>query len=117
MEFNALILKQLLPVLREYGFKVVNELHNIVQFQSPIIGITISYNNRENSFLVEVGKIGKDFYPLSDMAIRDIYNLEIHIEHVNQDDFIKNLLFLLKQPQGIQLLRGDLTLKKNNLTM
>lgn len=83
------ISEYLFPTLQAYGFEVKNESDNRIQFQSPIVSMIISYNKYENSYLIEMGKKDNEFYPLNDLAIRNLFKQEKSIEKVSQNEFIK----------------------------
>lgn len=108
MEFNKLVEEVLLPILQNEGFKVVEELNNIMRFSSSNMEIGIVYNNYERSNFIEIGKRDEILYPLNDNIVKNIFNSELQISQVTPEVFVKNLASLFTQKEGSKILKGSI---------
>jgi len=108
MEFNQLIKKQLFPILEKHGFEIREEFKNIIRFESYNMKVNVVFNDYDKSHFIEVGKKGGILYPLSDSVIRAIFEVELPIEQVTTEKFVKNLSFLFERQEGIEILKGDI---------
>jgi hypothetical protein len=108
MEFNTLVKAELYPILQKYGFDISKEYKNIVRFQSTKIEINIVFNNYEKSNYISIGRKNEILYPLSNNAIRIIFNSDLHIELVTSEIFVQNLSVIFQQKEGIEILKGNI---------
>jgi hypothetical protein len=108
MEFNILVKKELLPILQNKGFQVVEELNNVVRFSSSNMEVGLAYNSYENSNFIEIGKLGENLYPLSDNVVKNIFNSDLKISKVTPDLFVKNIALLFSQKEGTEILKGNI---------
>ncbi len=108
MEFNKLVKEELLPILQNKGFEVVEELNNIIRFSSSNMEIGIVYNDYERSNFIEIGKRDEILYPLNDNVVKNIFNSELRISQVTPEVFVKNLASLFTQKEGSEILKGNI---------
>ena len=108
MEFNKLVKEELLPILHNKGFQVVEELNNIIRFSSSNMLVGLAYNSYERSNFIEIGKLDEILYPLSDNIVKYIFNSDLQISNVTPDLFVKNLASLFTQKEGSEILKGNI---------
>ena len=113
MKFNALVKTHLLPILQKNGFDLIEEYKNILRFESASTKVGIVCNDYEKSHLAEIGKQGEMSYPLNNDAIEFLFSLDLPIEQVTSEVFIRNLSLLFEQQEGIKMLRGDVNSLEN----
>lgn len=107
MEYNTLVRISLFPILKKYGFDIAEEFKNIVRFQSSVMKVNVVFNEYENSNFIEIGRKNEVLYPLSNYAIRIIFNSELSIEQVTPENFVENLSFIFQQKEGVKILKGN----------
>jgi hypothetical protein len=108
MEFNKLVKEELLPILQNEGFEVVEELNNIIRFSSSNMEIGIVYSDYERSNFIEIGKRDEVLYPLNDSVVKNIFNSKLQISQVTPEVFVKNLVSLFTQKEGSEILKGNI---------
>jgi hypothetical protein len=108
MKFNELVHNLLFPVLLNAGFEVVEELNNIIRFNSHNMEVRIVYNEYEKSNFIEIGRLGEMLYPLNDSVVTNIFNSELQISQVTPVVFVKNLGSLFTQKEGSEILKGNI---------
>lgn len=108
MEYNTLVRTSLFPILKKYGFDIAEEFKNIVRFQSSVMKVNVVFNDYEKSNFIEIGRKNEVLYPLSNNAIRIIFNSELHIEQVTPEIFVENLSVIFQQKEGIEILKGNI---------
>ncbi len=106
MEFNQLIIRDIVPLFEGNGFLVIEQYKNFFHFKSKTVEATISYNELDRTCLFEVGTINDFLYPISDNLIKQVFDLDIKINQVTKEVFVDNIALLLKK-NGSALLRGD----------
>jgi len=107
MNFNQLIADKISPLLEENGFLIAETQENYFRFTSEEVKLNISYNPREKSGLMEVGKRDKMSYPLNDKLIRIIFDSPITIEgSYGADAFVDHLAVFL-HGDGFPIVKGD----------
>lgn len=108
MKFNKLVNTKLSPILKQYGFEVIEDFRNIIRFQSSLIKINIVFNDYEKANFIEVGKPNEILYPLNDSVIKNVFNSDLPIEQVTSEIFVHNISIIFQQKEGIELLNGDI---------
>ncbi len=116
MEFNNLIKSQIFPILKKYGFEIVEEFKNILRFQTSEIKLNIGFNEYDRSFLVEISMQDDTFYPLNDYAIKELFISSLSVEKVTPEIFVENLSILLGTQEGVSILQGNVKSLKNVVT-
>jgi hypothetical protein len=106
MEFNQLVIKNIVPLLRGHGFLVVEQYRNYFHFRSKIVEVAISYNELDRICLFEVGRINELLYPINDNLIKQVFGLDVKVTQVTKDVFVDNIASLLKN-SGLALLEGN----------
>ncbi|MDP4216250.1 MAG: hypothetical protein Q8927_08610 [Bacteroidota bacterium] len=106
MDFDALIVQRVEPILRSYGFKLLLHHSCFFQFQSNLVELVISFDTRENSHFVQIGSRGVFMYPLDDRAIKELFDPDIQLESASHEQFVSNLN-LFMQNNGAALFKGN----------
>ncbi|TGL52402.1 hypothetical protein EHQ61_04840 [Leptospira wolffii] len=106
MKFNELVKKILHPILDEYGFKLIKDSNYIVQFESAVLRVNVTFDEREKSNFIEIGNPDDIMLPLSDGAIRNVFHMNIQIDNAPSEIFLKNIALFFRQKSGIELLEG-----------
>lgn len=108
MEFNTLVkTKFFFPILRKYGFEIVEEFKNILRFQSSTIKIDIVHNPFENSNSLWVGKKDKgDEIEINNNTLTFYFKSNLKLSEVPNKAFINNLITFFEN-EGKSLLIGN----------
>jgi hypothetical protein len=106
MEFNQLVTENIVPLLKEHSFLVVEQYMDFFHFKSNVVEVTISYNELDRTSLFEIGKTGGFLYPLTDKLVQQVFGSDIKINQVTKEMFVNNIALFLKSG-GSALLKGD----------
>jgi hypothetical protein len=106
MEFNQLVVKNIVPLFEGHGFLIVEQYKNYFHFKSNLVEATISYNELDRTCLFEIGKANEFLYPVNDNLIKQVFGLDVKVNQVTKEVFVDNITLLLKS-NGSVLLRGD----------
>lgn len=115
MEFNDVVKKNLFPILHKYGFNIEQDSKKSILLQSSNVKVHIICNDYEDSFLIEIGKVGEMLYPLNNEIIRLVFNLEFPIEKISLSSFVENTILLFENKIGIEILKGDINLLRDSI--
>lgn len=117
MEFNTLVKTYLSPILQKYGFEIAEDIKNIVRFQSSVMKVNLVFNDYDKSHFVEIGRQGETLYPLNDNAGKELWGSSaLPIEQVTSKVFVQNLSLLFETKEGIEILKGNVSLLKSILS-
>lgn len=108
MEFNKIIKDILLHTFLENGFVIYEEFENTIRLKSNLIEINMFFNKYERSNIIEIGKLDGFLYPLNNTVIINLFNSDLKIEQVTSEIFAKNLAVIFEQPEGINILNGNI---------
>jgi hypothetical protein len=108
MEYNTLVRTSFFPILKNFGFDIAKEFKNIICFQSSVMKVNVVFNEYEKSNFIEIGRQNEVLYPLSNNAIRSIFNSVLSIEQVTPEIFVENLSVIFRQKEGVEILKGNI---------
>ncbi|WP_280670968.1 MULTISPECIES: hypothetical protein [unclassified Dysgonomonas] len=114
MKFTSLVKAQLFPIFQEYGFNIIRESENTIQFKSLILKINVVFNKYDKSHLIEIGKEGA-LYPLNNNVVKELFDSNLSIEEVTSETFVQNLSVLFKTRKGAEMLNGNVEFLKKNI--
>lgn len=97
MKFNEMVIKEIYPLLSEYGFKISYQSDNIVNFESLLCNISLAHNSRENSNTFWLGSVNSnEFIEIDDQVIKDFFNCDIEVNNLSIEKFINNIFLFLR---------------------
>ena len=98
-EFN---IEKVKPMFEASGFNTVENRRNLIRLESTKVTVTIAFDERENSNLCFVGRIGTMTHLLHNGNLREVFNYD-----KTPADFTDFLLDFLNS-EGKGILKGDL---------
>ena len=110
MDFNLLVKNKLQGILEFYGFVIIDETVDYLEYESLKVALVISYDNIENVGYLYVGKKGLDLLCITSDIFKLFFNDNpknyFFLPQKSIEDFVNNLkLFFLKD--GKPLLQSD----------
>lgn len=110
MEFNKMLFYNLNTIFEEFNFQVVSQYKNFIELKSDKVNMTVSYDEREKSGSLYVGKNGKQQLHIDGNVMLNFFEAELKdkliIPERTYQDFVKNLVILFNNG-GNKLLEGD----------
>jgi hypothetical protein len=106
MDFNQLVLKNVLPLFGGSGFEVAEQYKNYFHFRSKIVEAIISYDELDGTSLFEIGKVNEFLYAINDKLLEQLFNSHLKVDQVTMEKFIDNIALFLES-SGSSLLSGD----------
>lgn len=107
MKFNKLIADKLEPVFQKYNLQIFEQFENYIKFKSDKVVITVSYDPRENSNSLFIGKSDDFMCLIDDDVLRNIFNSDIEIDYVTSQKFINNIVVFFST-KGKPIIEGDI---------
>src|ERR1700743_3080987 len=106
MEFEQLVIKEVVPLFIDHGFRIVRHHEDYFHFKTILVEAVISYNKWDKTSLFEVGGIDEILSPITNNLIRHVFGLDIEVDQVTMEGFVNKISLLLKT-KGLAILRGD----------
>jgi hypothetical protein len=98
VDFNTVILEEVVPQLRTIGF-VITEKHKMpgfVQLQRDIILVTFAYNPLDYEKMFSLGTVDGQEYILDDDILRNVFQSQIKITDVSLDQFVESVILFIE---------------------
>ena len=102
MNFDEII-KKIDPAFQNLGFKKVEGYRNFVRYESENVGVSFSFNDKENSFDIFIGKLGENLFELTDKVFKEVFNENFGRA---EESIVENLINFF-QGKGNAILIGD----------
>jgi hypothetical protein len=106
MEFNQLVTDEIFPVLAGYGFSITEVSQHRLLFKSKAVELSISFDRRDQTGLLQAGQRDGYLYSLNDELIKDVFGSSIKIEQAGMEVFVHQVALFLKG-DGSSILSGD----------
>lgn len=107
MEFDQLVSEKIVPLFNTHDFIIAEKFKNYFHFRSTTIQAAIGHNELDKTNHFEIGKIDEFSYPLKGKLIKQIFGIDLKIDHVTKEIFVDNVSSFLKN-EGAVLLKGDM---------
>ncbi len=106
MNFDELVTTIIEPIFFEYGFTLKEKFENFFYFINKSAEAVVSHNHLDKTNLFQIGRAGESLDTVYDVAISQIFGVDIKIEEVTKETFVFNLAKFLKN-EGKPLLKGN----------
>jgi len=107
MTFDQLVIEKIEPILRRWGYKIVERYENFFRFQSGNVEMRIAYNFLDKGHYFEIGKKNAHLHPINDSSIKQVFGVDIKVEQVSKEVFADNIVVFL-ETKGSDILKGNL---------
>ena len=112
MDFNENVISNLYPLLQDYGFEIVNEFNNYINFSNLDVSIFVSYNEFEQSNSLRIGKKNQQPFTINNKILKSIFNSNLKIEDLSTTNFIENIIIFLNSYAKIIFTGNNLILEE-----